>query len=187
MRSRTSHRHARAVLIAGCICALALAAAAAASEKHEAVLGPWSRVHGMLVVQGRIDRANTALFGLYCEPNILHSGRYARACRRIPSTPRLFVGYGLFAPPATIERTWAASKWEMWIDGERVDLAAFGTSDRTLFSYQGAGGKDVTLREWSVTLVGAKPGRHTIRYRIRDQSGTIDATWTFTVVRPQGG
>ena len=32
-----------------------------------------------------------------------------------------------------------------------------------------------------VTLVSASPGRHTIRYRFRDGSLAIDATWIFTV------
>ena len=96
--------------------------------------------------------------------------------------PRLFVGHGLWASQAAIERIWHASKTEMWIDNQRVNLQAFGWTERTLSKYGPAGNKDVALREWSVTLVGATAGRHTIRYRSRiPQLGVTDTAWTFTV------
>jgi hypothetical protein len=72
----------------------------------------------------------------------------------------------------------------MWIDGERVRLDVFSTSDRTLFRYPPAGRHDVTLREWNVILMRPPPGRHTIRYRLRLPRGTIDATWEFSVFEP---
>jgi hypothetical protein len=69
----------------------------------------------------------------------------------------------------------------MWIDGQRVDLQAFGTADRTLQKYPPAGNIDVVLREWNVTLLRATTGRHTIRYRTREPRGVMDTTWRFTV------
>lgn len=95
---------------------------------------------------------------------------------------RLFIGYGVFAPPGLISKVWAPSTWAAWFDGRRIRLPAFGWSERTLFGFPPAGGKDVTLREWRVMLLGATPGRHAIRYRFRDSGGTIDATWTFRVM-----
>jgi hypothetical protein len=75
-------------------------------------------------------------------------------------------------------------KWDLWVDGRRVSLPPFGTSDRILFAFPAAGGRDVILREWRVMLEGVTPGKHTIRYRSRDRSlGTIDSTWRFTVAR----
>ena len=71
----------------------------------------------------------------------------------------------------------------MWIDGQRVSLDEFGTADRMLWAFAPAGGKDVTLREWRVTLANPTPGHHTIRYRFRLPQGTIDATWEFKVAR----
>jgi hypothetical protein len=42
----------------------------------------------------------------------------------------------------------------------------------------------VILREWRVILVGATPGTHAVRYRIRSARGpTTDAGWTFTVAK----
>jgi len=94
---------------------------------------------------------------------------------------RLFVGYGVFALPREINKVWAPSTWTAWLDGRRIRLAAFGSSDRRLSRFPPAGGKDATLREWRVMLLGATPGRHAIRYRFRDSAGWIDATWKFTV------
>ena len=157
------------------------AAVAAAGGDQQATIGPSKRVNGMLVVQGAAQRSQARLFSDWCDPVVLTPGRRTRECGRIPRTARLFVGYGLFAPEATIDRAWKASKWEMWIDNQRVNLQAFGTADRTLVKYPPAGNEDVVLREWSVTLVRATPGRHTIRYRTTEHSGTADTTWKFTV------
>ena len=174
----------RLVVIAVGLFALVIVTTATATQRRTANIDPWERVNGMLVVQGGATRAETALFGNYCEPNILESGRYRRTCSNVPGVRRLFVGYGMWGPKATIPRNWKAREWSMWIDGRRVSLDEFGTTDRTLHQYPPADGKDVTLREWSVTLVRATPGRHTIRYRFRLPQGTTDATWQFTVARP---
>ena len=84
---------------------------------------------------------------------------------------------------SSISRLWNARDWSLWIDGERVSLDEFGTTDRTLYQYPPADGKDVTLREWSVTLAHSTPGRHTVRYRFQLPQGTVDATWAFKVAR----
>jgi hypothetical protein len=94
---------------------------------------------------------------------------------------RLFIGYGMFAPPHEINDAWANAHWAAWFDGRRIALRAFATSDRKLFAYPPAGRKDVTLREWRVMLLSATAGRHTVRYRFHDPGGSIDATWTFRV------
>jgi hypothetical protein len=116
---------------------------------------------------------------------ILKPGTYKRLCK-VPRVSRLFVGYGDFAPTRkAIDLDSKQSKWDAWIDGRSVDLPAFGTSDRTLFGFPAAGGKDVILREWRLMLLDVPPGEHSIRYRNRHAVyGTTDATWTFTV--PEG-
>lgn len=173
----------RLALITVGVLALVVVATATAAQRHSANIEPSERVRGMLVVQGAATRAQSALFGTYCEPVVLTTGRHRRTCRDVPRVRRLFVGYGIFGSMAAVSRSWNARDWSMWIDGERVSLDEFGTTDRTLSNYPPAGGKDVTLREWSVTLAQPIPGRHTIRYRFRLPQGTIDATWVFKVAR----
>jgi hypothetical protein len=65
--------------------------------------------------------------------------------------------HGSFDLPGKIDELWTRTKWRSWIDGRPIRLSAFGTSDRTLFGFPPAGGKDVTLREWRVMLVGPHP------------------------------
>jgi hypothetical protein len=144
-------------------------------------LGPGAEIGMMTLVTGTVEDADLKFFDL-CDPVILKPGEYMRSCA-VPRVSQLFVGYGDFEPTRkAIEMESKQSKWDLWIDDRRVDLPAFGTSDRTLFGFPAAGGKDVILREWRVILVDVTPGEHTIRYRNRHAShGTTDATWTFTV------
>jgi hypothetical protein len=147
----------------------------------ESSVGPGAEIGMMTLAAGTADDADLKFFDL-CDPVILKPGDYMRSCG-IPRVSQLFVGYGDFEPTRkAIELDSTQSKWDLWIDGRRVDLPAFGRSDRTLFAFPAAGGKDVILREWRVILVDVTPGEHTIRYRKRQASrGTTDATWTFTV------
>jgi hypothetical protein len=143
-------------------------------------LKPGDRVGRMTLARGTVATAGQKLFDI-CDPVILKGGRYQRRCGVLTRVKRLFIGYGLFAAPGEINAAWANANWAAWFDGRRIALRAFGTSDRTLFAFPPAGGKDVTLREWRVMLLSATPGRHTLRYRFQDPGGSIDATWTFRV------
>jgi len=137
----------------------------------------------MRFVKGTEATADHKLFDT-CDPVILKRGRYARRCGSVPAVKRLFIGYGMFALPRAINKVWRPSTWEAWFDARRIELPAFGWSDRALVRFPPAGGKDVSLREWRVMLVGATPGRHTIRYHFRDSAGRIEATWTFRITAP---
>ena len=145
-------------------------------------LKPGDRVGQMTLAKATVATAHQKLFDT-CDPVILRSGTYRRRCAQLGPVRRLFIGYGLFAAPREIGHLWATTTWLAWFDGRRVALQRFGTSDRTLYGFPPAGGKDVTLREWRLMLLGVTPGRHTLRYRWRDGTGTTDATWTFTVTR----
>jgi hypothetical protein len=79
-----------------------------------------------------------------------------------------------------VDAAWNKGSWAMWIDGQRVSLSRFGTSDRWIPSEPAANGRPVLLREWAIVLVGAS-GRHSIRYRNQLPQGVYDTTWNFTV------
>jgi hypothetical protein len=145
-------------------------------------LQPGDRVGQMTLAKATVATADEKLFDT-CDPVILRRGTYRRRCAQLGRVRRLFIGYGLFAVPREIGRLWATTTWLAWFDGRRVALQKFGTSDRTLYGFPPAGGKDVTLREWRLMLLGVTPGRHTLRYRWREGTGAIDAAWTFTVMR----
>lgn len=173
---------ATAALVAAALAGIPSHTDTAAAASHGlGTIEPWARVNGMLVVAGTVRRAEVALFGSWCDPVVLRAGRRTRACGRVPRVERLFVGHGWFAAAPSIDKEWRQLRWEMWIDGQSVELDKFGTSDRWLVRFPPARGRSVILREWSVTLLHATPGRHSIRYRTRWPSGEIDTTWTFTI------
>jgi hypothetical protein len=149
-----------------------------------APLVPGSHIGRAKLVRGTAPKADEKLFD-FCNPIITKAGIYRRSCR-LPKVAKLFIGYGAFEQDkAMLDADWKKTTWTAWLDGRRIALRSFGTSDRPLYAFPPAGGKDVTLREWRVMLVGAK-GRHRLRYRfagplVGPAGGTVDATFVFTV------
>jgi hypothetical protein len=145
-------------------------------------VGPGDKIGTMTLVRGIEHAADAELWGEFCNAVIPKPGRYRRTCF-VPYVRRLFIGYGDWERTRkALDTAWKQLKWDLWFDSRHVDLSRFGTSERTLYYFPAAGGKNVILREWSVTLIGVTPGRHVIRYRSTSRSlGTTDATWTFTV------
>jgi hypothetical protein len=144
---------------------------------------PGSTIGAMTLVRGTTSQADLKFFD-FCNPIILKAGQYRRSCH-MPHVHRMFIGYGNFETSRrSLARDWRQTRWDLWVDGDRVDLPAFGTDDRTLYAFPPAGGKNVTLREWDVILANPTPGKHELHYRSRPGSGaTTDATWTFVVGR----
>jgi hypothetical protein len=147
---------------------------------------PGGKIGTMRLARGTAAGADAKLFD-FCDPVITGpAGRHVhRTCPRVPQVRRLFIGYGsFFADPAALDSYWKATRWQLWLDGRRVALRAFGTSDRILVAFPPAGGKSVTLREWRVMVVGPSLGSHTIRYQSKTGNRTGEATWIFHVYRP---
>jgi len=145
-------------------------------------VGPGGKIGAMTLARGIEHKADAELWGpLGCDGVIPKPGRYRRTCS-VPFVRRLFIGYGDWERTRrALDSVWKQLKWDLWLDGRHVNLSRFGTSERTLYYFRPAGGKNVILREWSVILIGVTPGKHVIRYRSASRSlGTTDATWTFT-------
>jgi len=144
-------------------------------------VGPGGKIGTMVLVRGIEHKAEEEIF-TYCDAVIPKPGRYRRTCS-VPWAQRLFIGYGDWERTRkALDSAWKQLKWDLWFDGRHVSLSRFGTSERTLYAFPPAGGKNAILREWSVTLIGVTPGKHAIRYRSASRSlGTTDATWTLIV------
>ena len=165
------------------VLACMVAAIAAGCGGSSGEVGPGDKVGTMTLVSGTASDADLNVFE-FCNPVILKPGTYRRSCA-IPRVQRLLIGYGDFEPTRkALESDWKERTWDLWVDGRRVNLAAFGTYDHTLFGFPAAGGKNVILRRWKVILAGVTPGKHTVRYRSNGPSvGTTDATWAFRVAK----
>jgi hypothetical protein len=141
---------------------------------------PGGKIGTMTLVRDIEDRADDEIWR-FCKAVIPKPGRYRRTCF-VPRVERLFIGYGDWERTRkSLDSVWRQLKWDLWFDGRQVDLPRFGTSERTLYYFPPAGGKNVMLREWSVVLVGVTSGKHSIRYRSESRSlGTTDATWLLS-------
>ena len=124
---------------------------------------------------------------MYCDPYNQQSWTNARDCE-VPQWPRLVIGGGtIAASPELLELVWQAQRWELYLDGRQVDVAAFGTLPDSHY-FEPALGIEVWLRQWAVTLVNPTPGQHTLRYLVYqspagdEPAGTYYTTWTFTVI-----
>ena len=149
-------------------------------RSSSAPIRPGGKLGTMTLVRGAEPTADDELWR-FCKPALPKPGVYRRTCF-VPRVERLFIGYGDWERTRkAVDSVWKELTWNLSLDGRQVDLPRFGTSYRTLYYFPAAGGKNVVLREWSVIVVGATPGKHVIRYRSVSRTlGTTDATWKFT-------
>lgn len=127
------------------------------------------------------EATGVTLFGR-CNPVITKPDVYRRSCR-LRRTDELFIGYGASKPHwATLDAEWKRTRWTAWLDGHRIALRRFGTTDIRAFT--AGGDKPVIRREWRIVLLHAE-GRHRLRYRfsgpLAGSGGVVDATFTFTL------
>jgi hypothetical protein len=136
----------------------------------------------------------------FCVPAFLNPGVTTTECA-VPPLPELAVGHGWFsADEALRDSNWEAMAWELYLDGQQVDLEAFGTYDGDL-PQTGLPGYDpgdeviTKLRSWDVVLGNPTVGAHTLRSvlhvseQIDDgfhvtEAGTYELVATFTVEAP---
>jgi hypothetical protein len=94
----------------------------------------------------------------HCYPAFPETPSVRSTACHVPPVARLAVGPGVAAATAeTRSALWAATEWELHIDGRRVDLAAFGTSDADLEPPL------AKWRGWDVLLEKPAVGSHTLR------------------------
>lgn len=105
----------------------------------------------------------------FCVPAFLNPGVTTTECA-VPPLPELAVGHGWFsADEALRDSNWEAMAWELYLDGQQVDLEAFGTEEGDLPLAPGQPGYDpnkeviAKLRSWDVVLVNPTAGAHTLR------------------------
>ena len=94
----------------------------------------------------------------HCYPAFPEAPSARSTACNVPPVTRLAVGPGLHATNDELRRSaWSATEWQLYIDGRRVDLAAFGTSDADTEPPL------AKRRGWDVQLEKPTPGSHTLR------------------------
>ncbi|RIK31277.1 MAG: hypothetical protein DCC56_03570 [Anaerolineae bacterium] len=137
------------------------------------LLQPGDTIGAMRVVTSKPEDVSRTIFD-YCDPYLgSQSVTLSFECQT-PKTDFLFIGYGEIANSYDeLDKRWEARTWELTIDGNPVDLPAFGTLDVNL-------GKKV--RVWNVALENISPGSHVMQYEaheVETPQNVTDLTWTF--------
>lgn len=133
----------------------------------------------------------------FCVPAFLNPGVTTTECS-VPALPELAVGHGWWAADEALrDSSWQAMTWELYLDGQQVDLNAFGTFDADL-PQTGLPGHDANeevitkLRSWDVVVGNPTAGAHTLRsvlhlsQQVNDgfhvtEAGTYELVVNFTV------
>jgi hypothetical protein len=159
---------------------LAFVATGVGAAGRAAPVAPGGKIGTMKVVRGEEFESELNLFNV-CNPVLPKAGRsYHRSCS-VPRVQRMFIGLGSVQPTRKgLDEFWKRTRWNLWIDGRPVALAAFGTADGAWRRFRPTG-KPAFFRIWKVILVDATPGKHTVRYLLREPDATTDATWTVAV------
>jgi hypothetical protein len=163
------------------LAAVAVATLVGCGSGSNSALRPGDHLGSAKLVVGT-EAAGVTLFGR-CNPVITNPGVYRRSCR-LGKSAALFIGYGASkARFATLDAEWNKTSWAAWLDGRRIALQRFGTTD--IRAFMPGRDKPVIRREWRIVLRDAE-GRHRLRYRFRgplagSAGGVVDATFTFTL------
>jgi len=144
---------------------------------------PGDTVNGALLAAG-IKTGNETWLWTFCDPAVHGSPTSTRSCRAIDyPIERLFIGDGFATAPGKLDSAWRTLHWQLWLDGQKIDLPAFGTEDLGPFT----GTKVLEERQWKVIIVHPKAGRHTlheiVRRAIPGKPSELlqDGTWTFVL------
>ena len=128
---------------------VALAPGASVTVRRSESIDPGTRVNGMLVVQGLAQGPALHSSGSTATRTWLRQGGIDACAAPLPRVRRIFVGHGVWAvSKRRLESWWRAHarQVEMRIDGQPVQLSRFGHSDRWLYDYPEADGRDALLR-----------------------------------------
>ena len=114
----------------------------------------------------------------FCDPFVTVPGVIMRECN-VPALQSLSIGYGsLGSTVEELDAAWGLITWELFLDGQPVNLPAFGTIDQVDNSNASV------LRLWNVVLYQPTPGKHVLHYISVEDGNKWDITWTFTVASP---
>ena len=146
------------------------------------MLNPGDEIDGMVITTGVADAPPLWAF---CPPAPKNVGPFTVNCW-VPLLPKLAIGhtFGL-ADPALQTLDWSALTWELSVDGQPVDLKAFGMYD---FVLPGLVTNPSPIREvfrqikaWDVVLTNPTPGLHTLHGVVRTGANTYTWAVNFTV------
>jgi hypothetical protein len=147
-------------IVLGLLTSCGGAATAPPSPTAMALLKPGDHI-GDMIVTNQEPASGSEELATFCAnvpsatstPNI-----DTKACSDVPRGITLQLGPGWYsATQQELENSWSATRWQIFIDGQELDLTSFGTQD----SDREEGGR---VRVWQVWLENLTPGKHSVRF-----------------------
>lgn len=137
-------------------------------------IGPGGNVGEMTLTTAQNFSDTSQMISDYCDPIITEEdGPVIKRECNVPAVSTLFIGTGIQGiSKEEVDSNWPTMTWEMFLDGQPIDLAAFGAKD---FDWGNR------FRLWNVVLENPTPGDHDLKVIIGGDGDPIDITWTFTV------
>jgi hypothetical protein len=164
------------------------------------LIKPGGKIGEMIVKTGTVKLQGPPLWA-FCSPAFSgNPGSKTTTCN-VPPLPELPIGHGWFAATEALrDSNWKAMQWELHLDGQQLDLTAFGSYDDNL-PQKGLPGQDQSkevitkLRSWDVVLTNLKPGAHALKSVVRisqevndgfgaTKAGTYELVVNFAVKAP---
>jgi len=149
---------------------------------NNSTLKPGDEINGMVVATGA---AKAPPLWAFCSPALENEGVLTVDCQ-VPSLSRLAIGHpfeGVHHALQTLD--WSKLNWEFSLDGQAVDLKAFGIYDCV---WPDLSPRPSPIREifrqfkaWDVILIHPTAGAHTLSGMAQDGFETYTWTANFTV------
>lgn len=151
----------------------------------EPMLEPGDRIGGMIITTGV---ASAAPLWAFCRPGPENDGVVTADCH-VPALSRLAIGHPFdWADPTLQALDWSALSWEMYLDGQLVNLEAFGIYHyaKPDLARPPSPFREVfrQMKVWNVVLVNPTSGRHTLHGSARAGGGAYTWAVNFTIEAP---
>jgi hypothetical protein len=147
------------------------------------MLQPGDDIAGMGLTTGAVTAPPLWAF---CSPALETDSVVSAECQ-VPALSRLAVGHTFgVAGQALQAMDWSALTWELTLDGQALDVQAFGIHE---FAIPDLAPWPASIREifrqqraWDVVLINPTLGEHTLHGAARAEAATFSWVVNFTVV-----
>lgn len=148
-------------------------------------LEPGDEINGMVINTGTTKAPPLWAF---CSPAVEKQGVTTVDCL-VPPLPKLAIGHTLgVADPALQTMDWSALTWELYLDGQSIDLDAFGIYDFVVpdLAPRPSPIREVfrQMRAWDVVLTNPTSGAHILQGATYAETSTYKWVVNFTVKAP---
>jgi hypothetical protein len=162
--------------------AVVIACQPVAQSGDNSELNPGDEINGMVITTGGEQASPLWAF---CSPPREDDGAITVDCH-VPLLSRLAVGYPFEGADRTLQTLdWSALSWELAVDGQGVNVEAFGTYDYVLpdLSPHPSAIREIfrRIKAWDIVLTNLTPGLHTLHAVARTGSNAYSWTANFAV------